>query len=186
MSVHEQQAGSAEPADQHGQSSQDTNNIGSGLLREAKALYQEYRLLARDHLHLAALETRQAGETVVRMVATGIVAGGVAATAWVALVGALVAWVVENSWLKTSTCLLIIGLVHIVVVFILATVVRRQGRGLLFSAFTHELDPRLTGDPRSSSPVQADTASPRDGGYAGSNTQPLSSQSRSAPRRKEQ
>ncbi|RUO32131.1 hypothetical protein CWE12_03835 [Aliidiomarina sedimenti] len=144
MERDKQQAGPQGPASSTNQ--KPDSAIGDGLLKEARAVIDEYRLLARDHIRLAALETRQAGESIVRMVVTGMVAGGVAAMTWIALVGAVVAFVVENNWLSASACLLITGLLHAVVVVMLAFVIRKQGRGLLFSAFVQELDPRLTGE----------------------------------------
>lgn len=122
------------------------SGIGEGVFKEAQALIGEYRSLARDHLKLAAIETRQAGESAVRMVITGVVAGGVAFIAWASLVAALVAWVVESNWLNISMTLLITGLVHIAGLIGLAFVIRKQGRGLLFSAIVRDLDPTLTGD----------------------------------------
>lgn len=116
-----------------------------GLFTEAKALIDEYRGLARDHLHLAALETRQAGESVVRMVATGIVAGGTALITWLCLLGAAIAVIVEQGWLSVSVTLLIVGLLHLLALLALARVIRKQGRGLLYSATVHQLDPALTG-----------------------------------------
>lgn len=123
-----------------------SSGLGQNLLTEAKALVDEYRKLARDHLRLAAIETRQAGESIVRMVISGVVAGGVAFIGWASLVGALVAWIVERGWLSVSVTLFICGIVHLAILLALAYVIRKQGRGLLFSAIVHDLDPRLTGE----------------------------------------
>lgn len=122
------------------------SGIDQGLLHEAKALFDEYRKLGRDHIRLAALETRQAGESVVRMVISGVVAGGVAFIGWASLVGAMVAVIVEQGWLSVSMTLLLTGILHMVALFGLAQFIRRQGRGLLFSAIVRDFDPRLTGE----------------------------------------
>lgn len=137
-------AGSSEPATES--QAQTDASMGQGLLREIKALADEYRKLARDHVRLAALETRQAGESIVRMVISGVVAGGVAVIAWASIVGAVVALIVERGWASVSLTLLLCGILHIVALLGLAVVIRKQGRGLLMSAIVHDLDPTLTGD----------------------------------------
>lgn len=120
-----------------------------GLFTEVRALIDEYRALGRDHLRLAALETRQAGESVVRMVVTGIVAGGTALITWVCVLGAIIAVVVEQGWLNVSVTLLIAAILHLFALLMLAKAIRKQGRGLLYSATVHHLDPTLTGPPDS-------------------------------------
>ncbi|MCC5880905.1 MAG: phage holin family protein [Idiomarina sp.] len=138
------EAGSSESASH--QSYGEQSGLGEGLLLEAKALFDEYRRLGREHIRLAALETRQAGESAVRMVISGVVAGGVAFIAWASLVGAMVAAVVEQGWLSVSLTLLLTGILHVGMLLVLAYVIRKQGRGLLFSAIVRDFDPRLTGE----------------------------------------
>lgn len=133
---------SAHTADQ----ADELHSLGQGLLKEVRALIDEYRKLARDHIRLAALETRQAGESIVRMVVSGVVAGGVAFIGWASLIGALIAFIVESGWLSVSLTLLCCALVHVVMLLLLSRVIRKQGRGLLLSAIVRQLDPRLTGD----------------------------------------
>ena len=48
---------------------------GSGMLEDAQSLWHELRGLAHDRFRLAALETRQAGESLVAMVAAGVMVG---------------------------------------------------------------------------------------------------------------
>ena len=120
--------------------------LGRGLLTEVRALVDEYRNLARDHIRLAALETRQAGESVVRMVISGVVAGGIAFIGWASLISALVALIVERGWMSVSLTLLLCGFIHFALVIVLAFVIRKQGRALLLSAIVREMDPRLTGE----------------------------------------
>lgn len=147
-------AGSQEPAhntqphgpNQPAGSADEAHTLGNGLITEVKALIDEYRKLARDHIRLAALETRQAGESVVRMVISGVVAGGVAFIGWASLIGAVVAFIVEQGWLSVSMTLLLCGIFHVIMVLVLSVVIRKQGRGLLLSAIVRDLDPRLTGE----------------------------------------
>lgn len=115
-----------------------------GLIEEAQALIADYRALASDHVRLAALETRQAGESLIKMVITGVVTGGLLVLTWVGLVTALVFAIVENGLLSASLTLLIVGLAHLALVLAGISLIRRQGRGLLFSALVRDLDPRRT------------------------------------------
>ena len=46
----------------------------AGLLDEARSIFAEVRGLAQDRLQLAALETRLAGQSAVRMLVAGVVA----------------------------------------------------------------------------------------------------------------
>ena len=138
------QADSTESASDPGFSNQ--SGLDAGLLREAKALFDEYRKLGRDHIRLAAMETRQAGESAVRMVISGVIAGGVAFIGWASLVGALIAVVVEQGLLSVSLTLLVTGIIHILALFLLARIIRKQGRGLLMSSVVRDFDPRLTGE----------------------------------------
>ncbi|MGX5914438.1 phage holin family protein [Aliidiomarina sp. Khilg15.8] len=113
-----------------------------GLVEEAQALIADYRALAGGHLRLAALEAREAGESLIKMIITGIVTGGFLVLAWVSLMAALTFAVVEQGWLPASLTLLFIGVAHLVLVLVGIALVRRQGRGLLFSALVRDLDPR--------------------------------------------
>lgn len=128
---------------QSGAGSQESaSSLSDGLVKEAQALIADYRALASQHLRLAALETRQAGESLIKMVITGVVTGGLLVLTWFSLMAALVFAVVEQGWLSASLCLLIVGLVHFLLVLAGISLIRRQGRGLLFSALVRNLNPR--------------------------------------------
>lgn len=62
--------------------------LASSLLR----LWQDVRLLGRDHALLAVLEVQRAGLSLVKIFAAGLVAALLVVTAWIALVGSAVAW----------------------------------------------------------------------------------------------
>lgn len=117
-------------------------DISQGLVDEAQALIADYRALARDHVRVAALETRQAGESLVKMIMTGVIAGGLLVLMWLSFMAALTFAVVEQGWLSASVTLLLIGAAHFVLVLGGIALIRRQGRGLLFSALVRSLDPR--------------------------------------------
>ena len=64
------------------------------MLDNASALWNDLKSLAHDHLELAALETKRAGESLVSIVVFGIVAAILVVTAWMGLVAALVLWLI--------------------------------------------------------------------------------------------
>lgn len=119
-------------------------SLSDGLAEEAQALIADYRTLASDHVRLAALEARQAGESLVKMVIIGVMTGGLLVLTWLCLVAALVFTIVEHGVLSASLTLLIVGLVHLALVLVGISQIRRKGRGLLFSALVRDLDPRKT------------------------------------------
>lgn len=63
-----------------------------GFVDNAVAAWNDLKALAHDHLELAALETKRAGESLVMIVVFGIVAAILLVTAWMGLVAALVLW----------------------------------------------------------------------------------------------
>jgi hypothetical protein len=60
---------------------------GVGVPQEAKLLWQALRGLAHGHLELAALETQQAGESLVAMVVAGMFLAGLLLSAWLGVLG---------------------------------------------------------------------------------------------------
>ncbi|HEX5538145.1 MAG TPA: hypothetical protein VFX01_00025, partial [Methylophilaceae bacterium] len=48
-------------------------NGAPGLMDDVKSLWTEVRGLTHDHLQLAALETKLAGESLVSMIAAGVI-----------------------------------------------------------------------------------------------------------------
>ena len=65
-----------------------------GMLDNASALWNDLKSLAHDHLELAALETKRAGESLVSIVVFGIIVAILVVTAWMGLVAALVLWLI--------------------------------------------------------------------------------------------
>src|ERR1700741_1136136 len=67
----------------------------AGLLADVRSLWRDLDGLVHDQFALAALETRQAGESLVSMVVTGILVAGLLISAWLGLIGAAVLWLVN-------------------------------------------------------------------------------------------
>jgi uncharacterized membrane protein YqjE len=80
-----------------------------GLVDNAAALWGDLKGLAHDHLELAALETRRAGESLVWIIACGILVALLAATAWMGLVTALVLWLITTGWAPALAVLAGVG-----------------------------------------------------------------------------
>lgn len=112
-----------------------------GLLEAARLLERELRQLASDHLQLAALETRRAGESLVRMIAMGVISALLLVTAWLALIAAVVVAVIEYSLLTASVVFLLTFVVHCAVALALLFGIRKQSRCLLFPSTISRLQP---------------------------------------------
>lgn len=112
---------------------QGNSNDTEGLLQQVQALQSEVRGVIKTQLQLAGLETRQAGESLVRMVALAVILGCVVFTAWIALLAAIIAASISAGIVSLTTALLITVIAHIGIAFYLSRRVRRRGRDLLFS-----------------------------------------------------
>ncbi|MEX1057225.1 MAG: phage holin family protein [Natronospirillum sp.] len=120
---------------------------GEGLWREVTSLQRAWRALLSDHVRIAGLETRQAGESLVRILAFGVGAGFLAFTAWVALVGAVAMLLVELNWVSLSAAFFLIAIVLGLCVAGLVMVIRRQSKHLLFSTIAKNLEPNESETP---------------------------------------
>ena len=109
-----------------------------GLSASALALWDDLRGLAHEHLQLAALEARRAGESLVSMLAYAIVAGVLAASAWVGATGALVLWLIDCG-IAASAALLLAAFLNALGAFGFALAIRRKSRFLSFPATVRSL-----------------------------------------------
>jgi len=105
-----------------------------GLLHSVKLLGNEVRGVVHDHLYLAALETRQAGEGLVRIVAMGLIAALLLFSAWLVLIGAIVMMLVQRSLLTSSSALILVFLIHSLLVVFIAAAIRKRSKHQLFPA----------------------------------------------------
>lgn len=124
--------------------SSDEPGNSPGLLEEVWVFGQELSAAAHSQVRLAALETRLAGESLVSMVAMGVVAAALGIVTWLALVGASMMALVERGLMTTSTALLLAMSANALIVLILIAAIRRKSRRLLLSATVNSLAPRPT------------------------------------------
>lgn len=118
-----------------------------GFLEEARLLERELRGVVHDHLSLAALEARQAGESLVRIVAMGIITACLMFSAWLALVSAVVLVLVRHSLVTAGSALILVFAVHCVVAMLLVGAIRRRSRHLMFPGTISRLKPASRSEP---------------------------------------
>jgi hypothetical protein len=114
---------------------------GSGLLNDAESLLNELRGLAHDHLHLAALETKRAGDSLVTMIAAGIIVAVLLVSAWIGLLTAAILWLIGWGLKPVFAVLIAVG-VNFVLAFILYVVIRHQSDYLRFPETIRSLRPK--------------------------------------------
>mgnify|MGYP001159284014 CR=1 FL=1 len=117
----------------------------SSPLEEAQRLWCELRGLAHDHLQLAALETQRAGESLVTMIAAGMIVAGLLLSAWLGLVGAAVLALTGSELMDRDSALLLAVAVNLLAALILCGVIRRQSHHLRFPANTRGPQPTSSG-----------------------------------------
>ena len=111
------------------------------LPKEAQWLWYELRGLAHDHLQLAALETQRAGESLVTMIAAGMIVAGLLLSAWLGLMGAAVLALTSRGVMASGSALLLAVAVNLGVALVLFGVIRRRSHHLRFPANTRSLQP---------------------------------------------
>jgi uncharacterized membrane protein YqjE len=111
-----------------------------GLIDNATALWNDLRALAHDHLELAALETRRAGEGLVWIVVYGIVTAILVVTAWMGLIAALVLWLIGMD-LSPSLAMLIAVVANLAAAGGLVFAIRQRSHSLRFPATVRALRP---------------------------------------------
>ena len=113
---------------------------GSSLLDDARVLWSEVCGLSHDRFQLAALETQQAGVSLVNMVMAGVLVAGLLCGAWMGLLAAAVLGLVENGVMVRSAILLAVVL-NLLLALVFCRVICRKSRFLTFPATLHSLEP---------------------------------------------
>jgi hypothetical protein len=120
--------------------SHDASPGDSGLLEDAKSLWQELRGLAHEQLTLAVLEARLAGKSLVTMVAVGVVVAILLISAWLGIVCAVVLELIAMG-VAASIAVLLAAAANLAIALVLVAVIRSQSRHLRFPATLRSLRP---------------------------------------------
>lgn len=112
----------------------------SGVLEDVWSLWHELRGLSHDRFRLAALETRRAGESLVGMIVVGVMVAVLLSGAWLGLMAAAVAMLVEHGIVVSSAILLAVA-ANLLLALILCGVLRRKSRYLQFPVTLRSLQP---------------------------------------------
>lgn len=128
-------------SDRNGSTPSKASGQEPGLLEVGRLLERELRGIVHDHLLLAALEARQAGESLVRIIVMGLITACLVSTAWLALIATVVIVLVQHSLMTTTTALLLVFAVHCLLAMLLVAAIRKRSRHLMFPATISRLEP---------------------------------------------
>lgn len=117
---------------------------GPSLLDDAHALWSEVRGLTHDRFRLGALETQQAGVSLVYMIIAGVLVAGLLCCAWIGLLSAAVLTLLENGVMLRNAILLAVVL-NLLVALVFCRVIHLKSRYLKFPATLHSLKPTPAG-----------------------------------------
>ena len=118
--------------------SQTETPVSPSLALRARALIRDVRDLVCDHLELAALEARRAGEGFVRIVCAAVVITILWVSAWLALIAGAIVWA-TSAGVPWPGALAIAALVNVVAGAVLAGWMRKQVGELLFAATLRQI-----------------------------------------------
>lgn len=118
---------------------------GPGLMEGAGALIRELQGVAHDYVVLAALETRRAGQSLVIMMAAGVMMAILLVSAWLGLVAAGVFGLVAMG-LAPGLAILVAVLANLLFAAGLFAVIRYKRRDLSFPATVRNLRPAATAE----------------------------------------
>ncbi|MDD5266126.1 MAG: phage holin family protein [Methylococcales bacterium] len=113
----------------------------STVLEDARSLWHELLGLTHDHLLIATLEARQAGESLVSMMLAGIMAAFLLSAAWMGVMAAAVLGLIDNGIVASNAILLAVAF-NLLFALILIAVIRRKSRSLQFPATLRSLQAR--------------------------------------------
>jgi uncharacterized membrane protein YqjE len=111
---------------------------GERLGAHAHSLVREIWGVVQDHVLLFALEAQRGGRNIARMVFAGVIAAVLAVTAWLALVSAVMFWLVGNNppW---ACAFLAVAVLHVVACIALMRWIQRLAKAGMFPATLREL-----------------------------------------------
>ena len=110
----------------------------STVLEVVQSLWHELLGLTHDHLLLATLETRHAGESLVSMIMAGVMVAFLLSGAWMGLMVAAVLGLIDNGIVASNAILLAVAF-NLLFALILIVVIRRKSHSLQFPATLRSL-----------------------------------------------
>lgn len=127
--------GTLQPSADDGSHSQE-----SSILTDAERLWSELQGLGYEHLQLAALETRRAGESLVAMLIAGIMLAVLLIGAWLGILVVATLALIAQGMIASQAILLAVA-INLMLVLFLAGVLRRKSRFLQWPALLRSLRP---------------------------------------------
>lgn len=113
-----------------------------GMMQEVRSLGRELRGLFHDQVSLAALETRQAGESLVLMITLGVIVGGLLLSAWLGLLAVVVLALIEGGVMTSPGMALLLAVgANLLLALVLGWAIRRHLPHLQFPATVRSLTP---------------------------------------------
>lgn len=119
-------AASGKPVEEH-----------ADLLEDIRLLWLDLRGLTHDHLKLAALEARRAGNSLASIVVASLVMAVLLIGVWVALMAAAALALIQSNMVGDIEAILIIAAANLVFALLLFWFIRRKSRYLLFPETVH-------------------------------------------------
>jgi len=116
----------------------------AGFIDNASALWLDLKSVLHDHLELAALEAKRAGQSLVAILAYGVVIAIMVVTAWMGLVTAGVLWLV-NLGLASPLAVLIGVALNLAGAFGLFLLIKQASQALRFPGTVRALKPGRQG-----------------------------------------
>ncbi|CDI01689.1 MAG: phage holin family protein [Candidatus Competibacter denitrificans] len=121
-----------------------TPELDSGVMGEVQGLLSEFSGLVQDQVKLAALETKQAGATLITLAALGVGAAILLFSAWLGLMGVAVLFVVERGMMMGSTALALAVGFNVLLAFLLIFIAYRRSSRITFPATSRSLKALLS------------------------------------------
>jgi len=115
-------------------------SIGSNALEDVQSLWYELRGLIYEHLQLAALETRRAGESLVTMLIAGVLVAVLLIGAWLGIMVAVVLMLIEQGMVASAAILLAVA-GNLLIALLLCGVIRRKSHYLYYPSLLSSLKP---------------------------------------------
>lgn len=109
------------------------------LLEDIRLLWLDLRGLTHDHVKLATLEARRAGNSLASMVAAVVVMAVLLIGVWIGLMTAAVLALIQSNTVGPIEAVLLMAGANLVGALVLFWFIRRKSRYLLFPETVHSL-----------------------------------------------